>query len=66
VWVLTHIGFIIGFITISVGLSIILVKKRRERRVGTDALVTLGAGAAVMAIGSAIMVFDLLRYLGMV
>ncbi len=61
-----HVGFIIGFIAISTGLSVLLVKKRREGRVGTDALVTLGAAAAVMAIGSGIMIFDLLRFLGIV
>jgi biotin transporter BioY len=65
IWVLAHIGFILGFIVVSIGFTILLVKKKRERRVGIDALVTLGACAMVMAIGSAVMVFDLLRYLGM-
>lgn len=66
IWVLIHVGFIVGFAAASVGLSILLVKKRRERRVGVDALVTLGALAAVMGIGSVFMVYDLLRYLGII
>jgi biotin transporter BioY len=61
-----HVGFIVGFIATSISLSILLVRKKREGRVGKDALVTLGAGAAVMAAGSAIMIYNLLQYLWMI